>query len=84
MPRKKKASFGGCNVAWFSPDKRLAKSLNICLSFEEALKLNLALEECIRTLNTYDRSTKAGKKAALALAIKPQNYRIDVLESKIV
>lgn len=57
--------------------------LNIVLSFEEALKLSLAIDECIRQLNAYDRATREGKASALNLAIHLSKSRITVNEGKI-
>ncbi len=84
MPKKKKASFGGCQLANISPYSRgLAKVLNLSLSFEEGLKLHLALHECLSHLNSYNRATRGGKSAAIVLAVKPHMERIDVVEGKI-
>jgi hypothetical protein len=45
--------------------------LNILVSFEDALKLNLAIDECLRRLNKYNRSTKEGKRGAVNLSGTP-------------
>ena len=86
MTNIKTKSFGGCNFERTSPPQENlssdTKSLNIAISFEEALKLNLALDECIRKLNTYNRSTKAGKSAAVNLCIHLKAGRIAILQGK--
>jgi hypothetical protein len=66
-------SFGGCDFGATSPNfnelSATTPMLNVTISFEEALKLNLAIGECIRKLNSYKRSTTTGKRSALNLAI---------------
>ncbi|MBW7933227.1 MAG: hypothetical protein H3C62_06340 [Gemmatimonadaceae bacterium] len=57
--------------------------LNIVLPFEEALRLSLAIDECVRRLNSYDRATREGKASALNLAIHLTKSRITVNEGKI-
>jgi len=87
MPEKKEASFGSCGIAKISPHKEDitpdTKVLNLHISFEEALKLNLAIDECLRTLNKYNRSMKEGKRTALNMAIHLHADRITIVESKI-
>ena len=87
MPRKKEFSFGGCAIGAFSPAREKitsrTKIVNVVLSFEEALKLGLAIDECVRELNSYNRSTKAGRDAALNLAIHIDKGRITVNESNL-
>ncbi len=80
-------SFGGCDIAKFSPKTEnitaKTKVMNIVIGFDEALKLNLALDECIRKINKYKRTTKTGKRAAANLVIHLQKNRIDVAENKL-
>jgi len=57
--------------------------LNVRIGFEEALKLHLAIGECIRKLNSYKRSTSAGKRTALNLAIHLSKGRLTVNEGKL-
>jgi hypothetical protein len=57
--------------------------LNIEIDFEEALKLHLAIGECIRKLNSYNRSTRAGKCTALNLAIHLSKGRVTINEAKL-
>jgi len=46
-----------------------AKAINVHVSFEEALKLHLGLSQILGRLNSYNRSTAAGPKAAVNLCI---------------
>jgi hypothetical protein len=86
-PALKTFSFGGCDfgrtspaVGAVSPNTRM---LNIEIDFEEALKLHLAIGECIRKLNSYNRSTRAGKRTALNLAIHLSKGRVTINEAKL-
>jgi hypothetical protein len=73
MGKVKTFSFGACEVAGYSPKRenwtKDTKVINIKVGFEEALKLNLALDECIRKLNKYKMSTSEGKRAAVNLVL---------------
>jgi hypothetical protein len=57
--------------------------LNVRIGFEEALKLHLAIGECIRKLNSYKRSTTAGKRTALNIAIHLTKNRVTVNETLV-
>jgi hypothetical protein len=86
-PPVKTFSFGGCSISGTSP-KLSALSpktsmLNVFMSFEDALKLNLAIQECVRTLNTYNRSTKKGKRTGLNIAVHLQKGRITVNQAML-
>ena len=78
------SAFGTCSFAKTSPAQLTSetKIVNVILSFEEALKLNLAIDECVRTLGRYNRATKTGKSAALNVAIHLDQRRISVHEGK--
>ncbi len=81
-------SFGGCDftrtlppLGALSPD---TKFLNIEIPFEEALKLHLAIWECISRLNSYKRNTRTGRRTALNLAIHLSKNRITINETKLL
>ena len=84
---EKTFSFGGCDIGNTSPSldalTAQTKILNVRVSFEEALKLHLAIGECIRNLNSYKRNTAAGKKTALNLAIHLFKNRLTVNEENL-
>lgn len=86
-PATKKSTFGTCRYSKMSPGRSSlspeSKAVNIHLSFEEALKFNLAVDECVRKLNSYKRSTTVGKKAALNLTVYLGMERIAVNEGKL-
>ena len=76
-PASKAFSFGSCDLVQTSPEVSAlspnTQGLNLRISFEEALKLHLAIGECIRKLNSYKRSTSAGKRTALTCIIHEGN-----------
>ncbi len=80
-------SFGACEVSGYSPKKddwgKDTKVINIKIAFEEALKLNLALDECVRKLNRYKMSTTEGKRAAVNLVLHLDLNRVAIVEGKI-
>jgi len=84
---EKSFTFGTCEFGHLSPDRAKlspeTQILNIVVPFEEALKLNLGIDECIRKLNKYKRSTKAGKRAALNLSVNLSVSRISVNEGRV-
>ncbi len=87
MGTMKTFSFGACAIAGYSPSKQAlgpdTKVFNIKVKFEEGLKLNLALDECLRKLNRYKMSTSKGKKAAVNLALHLDNDRLTIMEAAI-
>ncbi len=84
---EKQFTFGTCVYESTSPERGVlsdkTKILNVLVPFEESLKLNLAIDECIRKLNKYKRSKKPGKRAALNLSINLSDSRISVNEGKL-
>jgi len=86
-PSTKKFTFGTCAFSHTSPKRATispeTKILNVLIPFEEALKLNLAIDECVRKLNTYKRSTKTGRSRGLNLAIHLEQARVTVNEEKV-
>lgn len=84
MRKVKSFSFGGCAISRIKPEvSAKLKVLNVIIPFIEALKLNLALDECLRSLNKYKLSTKEGKRAAINLVIHINKNRIAVMEAKL-
>lgn len=87
MESVKTFSFGACEVSGYSPKRenwtKDTKVINIKIGFVEALKLNLALDECIRKLNRYKMSTSQGKRAAVNLILHLHLNRLAVAEDKL-
>jgi hypothetical protein len=86
-PTLKTFSFGGCYfsrtnpaVGDLAPDTQI---LNIAIGFEEALKLHLAIGECVCQLNSYNRSTTAGKRTALNLVVHLSTNQVTISETKL-
>ncbi len=79
-----KNSFGSCEYVRASPaaDKFVGsgKAVNIQLTFEDALKLNLAIQEAVRKLNSYNRSTQDGKRQGMNLCVYFDKPRLTVTE----
>lgn len=82
---KTKKSFGTLDVAAVSPDwgDDFPISLNMIVSFEEALKLHLSLGQALAKLNTYNRSTAAGKNSAVNLCFHTRTMRLAVNEAQL-
>ena len=82
---KKKTSFGTAGVDHFSPARKDSwpKAINVHLNFEEALKLHLGLGQILQHINTYNRSTKAGRNAAVNLCIYTHVEQITINEGKL-
>lgn len=78
----KTSQFGACRFDSISPKtlEETVKAINLTLSFDEALKLSLAVDECVRHLNRYNRARSVGKNAALRLVIHFDKKRIRVIE----
>jgi hypothetical protein len=60
---------------------KVPKSINLGMSFEEALKFSLAVQSCVQALNRYNRATKAGRDMGLGLCIKFDAKQITVMEA---
>ena len=84
----KQRSFGSCIIARTKPNVgvggKVPEVINMVLELEDVLKLILALQAGALKINTYKRSTTAGKGRGVTLSYKP-GFRgsIDVLEGKI-
>jgi hypothetical protein len=82
-----KTTFGGCTGSSIGPAvsnlSANTRILNVTVSFEEALKLNLAIQECIRKLNGYNRATSEGRDTALTVAVHLQDKRLTINETTL-
>ena len=81
-PEKASDYHGACRFGRVSPDvaSKGIKSLNIEVSFEEGLKLRLALDSCLHALNRYNRSTTKGRSRGVVLSVKTESSSIAVIE----
>lgn len=84
--KTKTKSFGGANVAQIKPASvdELPPFVNVVISFEEALKFHLSVGQALAKINSYLRSTAAGKGAAVMLSLQPERKRIVVYETDII
>jgi hypothetical protein len=83
--RQKQFTFGTCTVNHFSPPavSPATRAVNVVMSFEDALKLNLAISEGVRALNKHNRATREGRDAALCLTVYLDKKRITVNQAKV-
>ena len=61
----------------------MLKATHVILSFEEALKLRLSLEQVLWKLNTFNRALREGRRAAVDICIYPRRRRMVVFEGKL-
>ena len=84
---KKKVMAGTCAFQSVSPPfEEISSStttLRLKLSFEDALKLNIAVDEGVRMLNGLNRARKEGRDTALEIIVRLDNRRIDVRPGKL-
>ena len=59
------------------------KSINIEMTFEEALRLSLAIQSCVMQLNRYKRSATEGREMGMCLSIKTETNTITVIEKRV-
>jgi hypothetical protein len=59
------------------------KSVNIEITFEEALRLSLAIQSCVMQLNRYKRSATEGREMGMLLSIKTDSKAITVIEKRV-
>jgi hypothetical protein len=83
----RKQATGTCDVAHVSPGGAPVTGpgsvVNLVLGFEDALKLNLALDEALHRVNRYNRGTVVGKRAGVRLVIYLGKRRINVMEGQL-
>ena len=84
--RKKEFSYG-CAHTVNEPPKGIQeagiKSVNLILSFEEVLKMNVALQAAVLDLNSYDRGSVAGKNKAVNICYYPESNYITINRADI-
>ena len=76
----KAGSFGACGYSAISPKALAAdtKAINLVLSFEDALKLNLAVDSCVHYLGRLHRGKAIGKRRGLQLILHFDKRRVRV------
>lgn len=80
-----KSSFATCAYAHTSPARQKlsgkTRILNVVVSYEEALKLNMGLQAALLQISRYKFSTKEGKMAAITVAVHLDQDRLSLHES---
>jgi hypothetical protein len=76
---------GTCRYVRTSPDIAAngVKSVNIELTFEEALRFATAIQSAVLNLNRYNRNKKDGREMGLCLSLKTQSTAISVIEMRV-
>jgi hypothetical protein len=85
-PKKSEDYHGMAKYANTSPDVAAngIESINVHFTFEEALRLSLAVQTCLINLNKYDRSKgSAGRNVGLSLSIKTASKSVAVIETAV-
>jgi hypothetical protein len=59
------------------------KSINIEFTFEEAMRLLVAIQSGVLSLNRYKRSTTHGREMGLLLSIKTDSNTVTVIEKRV-
>jgi hypothetical protein len=84
----KQRAFGTCRYERTAPPaghlSPETKILNIELSLAEALKLNLAIDQCVKRIKKFEENGQAGRPAALNMAVHLNTQKIAVSEAKLL
>ncbi|WP_339743291.1 hypothetical protein [uncultured Rubinisphaera sp.] len=85
IQQKKDDYHGSCRYVRTRPDIKAQniKSVNLELSFDEAMQLSLSIQAGLLALNRYNRSKKDGREMGLCLSVKTEANTISVLETKV-
>jgi hypothetical protein len=59
------------------------KSINIEMTFEEAVRFSLAVQSCLLALNRSERSTVVGRETGMLLSIKTDSNTVTVTEKRV-
>jgi len=85
--KKNTFTYGSARINRLSPKiedvSERTKAVNIVLSYEEALKLNMALQNGLMKLVQLNRATTAGKAEGINLTVYLQSERIAVNPVKV-
>ncbi len=82
---KKEYSFGSCRVEEFKPKRETWNSktniINTIITFDEALRLKLALDAVLMEINKYKRNSIEGKNTGIDLVINLSGSIMSVVEA---
>ena len=84
-PARAEDYHGSARLEHINPDLAAQgiKFVNIEITFEEALKLSLALQSCLVQLNRYHRGTVVGRQMGVLLGINTEGTSIAVIERRV-
>lgn len=85
IPQKKVDYHGQCKYVRTSPDisDKELKAVNVEISFEEALRLSIAIQAAMLNLNRYNRNDKVGRDMGLCLTLYPENRSVVITEYRV-
>jgi hypothetical protein len=85
IPQKSDDYHGSCRYVRTSPDVASdgIKSFNIELTFDQAMRLSVALQSVVLGLNRHNRNSKIGREMGLCLSIKTDSTAISVIEQRV-
>jgi len=85
IQQKSEDYHGSCRYVRTTPDIGATgiKSVNVELTFEEALRLSTAIQSAVLNLNRYNRNTKEGREMGLCLSLKTHSTAISVIETRV-
>ena len=85
VPEKQDDNHGSCHFERTRPDinAKGVESVNIELTFAEALRLSTAIQSAVMRLNRYSRSTTKGKEMGMCLSVKVPTRIIHVIETRV-
>jgi hypothetical protein len=68
-----------------SPDvvAKNLESMNVYMTFEEALRFSLAVQSWVMNLNRYKRSAAAGRDMGMLLSFKTRTKTVTVIETAV-
>lgn len=71
---KTKESYGTVTIDNLSPQasESWPEAINVTLSFEEALKLQLGLQHALMDINRLNRNTRDGRRAGVNICVWPK------------
>jgi hypothetical protein len=76
---------GGCRLVRVSPAglAQQTEALNLEMSLEQALRLSLALQSALVSLNRYNRATVVGREMGVLLMVDAAGKAMSVIEKRI-
>ena len=85
LPMKSTDYHGLATYSATQPDiaEKGIKSANIYLTFDEALKLSLAIQSCVLNLNKISKREAKGRDMGLLLSLKTATKTITVIEATV-